>query len=102
MNDGKKNNGNPQGSGPPPGAPPEQAPGVSGLVDQEVTMLITVKGNKLSVNGPLHDTIFCYGMLERAKDLVRQTQERAGKGPPGVTPSGLVIPQMGFKPPGRG
>lgn len=94
-----KNDGNPSGSGPPP--PPEIAPGVSGE-QAEVSMLITVKGNQLAVNGPLHDTIFCYGMLERAKDLVRKMQdERAKKGPPGMTPGGLVIPSMGFKPPGR-
>jgi len=100
MTDDKKD-GNPPGSGPPP--PPEVAPGVSGEHQAEVSMLITVKGNQLAVNGPLHDTIFCYGMLERAKDLVRQMQDqRAKKNPPGMTPGGLVIPSMGFKPPGRG
>ncbi len=96
---------NPKGSPPPessldPGHGAQHAPGVSGVVDQEISIVITVKGNQLEVNGPLHDTIFCYGVLMRAMDVIRTMRDQQQKkGPPGVTPGGLVIPRDGFKVP---
>jgi hypothetical protein len=75
-----------------------RAPGVSG--EPEVAILITIQGNQLQVNGPLHDSIFMYGALERAKDVVRMhNSPRAA--PADRTPSGLVIPRAGFRPPRR-
>ena len=112
MNDNK----DPEGSGPPeppeeiPGIAPQdpghgaqgaQAPGVSGVA-QEIQIVITVKGNQLGVQGPLHDTIFMYGTLMRAMDVVRTMRDQAQqKRPPGMTPGGLVIPKGGFIPPQR-
>lgn len=97
LNDDK----DPRGAAPEPPDPSDgddRAPGVSGLVDQPITMTITVTGPKMEINGPLHDMIFCYGVLERAKDIIRQMhQQRQGRAPD-RTPSGLVIPKMGLKP----
>lgn len=89
----------PLGSGPP--SLPEGAPGMAGVMNQEIQIVITVHGNQLAVNGPLHDTIFCYGVLERAKDVIRtmRDKQQGNKNPPGITPGGLVIPKMGLKPP---
>jgi hypothetical protein len=72
---------------------------VSGAA-QEIQIVITVKGNQLGVQGPLHDTIFMYGTLMRAMDVVRTMRDQK-KGPPGMTPGGLVIPKGGFIPPQR-
>jgi hypothetical protein len=91
--------GDPQGSG-PPDVPPEGAPGVAGVLNQPIQIVITVEGNQLGVSGPLHDTIFCYGVLERAKDVIRTQRDQPQKqSPPGQTPGGLHIPSGGFKPP---
>lgn len=77
---------------------PQVPPGVAGEAAPP-TITIALVGTKLEVNGPLHDAIFCYGMLERAKDVVRAVQQRSEKNPGGVTPSGLHIPNAGFRPP---
>jgi len=35
------------------------------------TLTITVTDGRLSVEGPIHDRVLCYGLLEGAKDVVR-------------------------------
>jgi hypothetical protein len=43
----------------------------------------------LSVNGPIHDKVLCYGLLEGAKDAIRQhqaTQETRRIIPAGILP----------------
>jgi hypothetical protein len=100
MTDDKNPPGGPPPEPPPEDAPPpEGAPGVAGLMDQEIHIVITVKGNQLAVNGPLHDTIFCFGALERAKDVIRSLRDQPQKNPPGETPGGLVIPPRGLRTP---
>ena len=40
----------------------------------KITLLISLDlaTGQVQLQGPLHDKIICYGMLERAKDLVRE------------------------------
>lgn len=37
-----------------------------------LTITYNPKENTLSVDGPIRDTVLTYGMLERAKDVVRE------------------------------
>lgn len=47
----------------------------------------------LVVNGPLHDKVQCYGLLEAAKDAVRSHVQS------GAQPSKLFLPSPGTKVP---
>jgi len=42
---------------------------------QKITLSIMLEmgpnGQNISVNGPVQDPVLCYGMLERAKDVIR-------------------------------
>jgi len=56
----------------------------------KAVMTITIEDNgAISVNGPIHDKILAYGMLESAKDAVREflAQQAAGGGPRIAIPS---------------
>lgn len=37
----------------------------------EITIFYDEEKNIFTVNGPIEHTILCYGMLERAKDVIR-------------------------------
>lgn len=37
-----------------------------------VTLSIVVEDGKVAVNGPIKDKVLCYGLLEQAKDLIRE------------------------------
>lgn len=40
---------------------------------QQMQLIITVKPNgSISVEGPINDKVLCYGLLEAAKDAVKQ------------------------------
>ncbi len=54
------------------------------------SLIITLQDDgKLNVNGPLHNPLMCYGMLEIAKDVIRahaQKQESRVKLAPTIPP----------------
>lgn len=37
----------------------------------DTKIIITFSNGRVDVNGPLHDKILCYGMLEFAKQLIK-------------------------------
>ena len=50
----------------------QKKPGNGEMPDAVVAILITLdKNGVVNVNGPLVDKVLCYGLLERAKDIVR-------------------------------
>mgnify|MGYP001616821637 CR=1 FL=1 len=53
---------------------------------EAIVLTITFSGSgNVNVTGPLQDKILCYGMLERAKDAIRDYKPESQQ---------LVIPQM--------
>ena len=45
-------------------------------MSKTVVLRITLKqGQGLGVEGPIDDLILCYGMMERAKDIIRKRDE---------------------------
>lgn len=36
-----------------------------------IRLIIELQDGKLNVNGPIHDKTLCYGLLESAKDAIR-------------------------------
>lgn len=62
-----------------------------------LTMTIIVEENgSISVNGPIHDKILAYGMLEGAKDAIREyiATQAKGDGPRIAVPA-LRLPTNG-------
>jgi hypothetical protein len=59
----------------------------------KITMTIDVgEDGRLRVSGPLHDKVLCYGLLEAARDVVREAKIESGL----LTPTGLhVVPGSG-------
>lgn len=52
----------------------------------EIKLVITLSPDgKLNVGGPLANKLLCYGMLEQARDVVRQFEE-----PPMVQPASNI------------
>ena len=51
----------------------------------EVQLVITLKPTGVEVSGPIGDKVLCYGLLESAKDAIRDFKPPAG---------GLTIPTM--------
>ena len=52
----------------------------------EIQLVITLKqGQGVEVHGPIQDKVLCYGLLEAAKDAIRDFR------PPG---GGLVVPTI--------
>jgi hypothetical protein len=37
----------------------------------EITITLNVETGQCNVTGPIHDKIFCYGLLELGRDLIR-------------------------------
>ena len=69
------------GSGPPKGE------------DGHIVLTITLgPGGQINVNGPIHDKMMCYAMLEFAKDLIRDYK------PSAITVPRLVVPEEALKP----
>ena len=49
---------------------PEQVP--NGEVDKNISIVITLTPDgKVGVGGPINDKLLCYGLLESAKDAIR-------------------------------
>lgn len=62
-------------------ASPQEAPPMAQL-------LITMSANRsVQVNGPIQDDVFCYGLLEKAKDAIREWHTEQAKAAAG----GLTI-----------
>jgi hypothetical protein len=51
-------------------------------------------GGRINVSGPLHDKMLCYGMLESAKDSIRDYQAKAQ--------SPILVPEMRIPSPAPG
>ena len=59
-----------------------------------IRLVITLtQDGQINVEGPLHDIVLCYGLLERAKDVARSVAEAQQKRI--VQPAVGVIPQLG-------
>lgn len=44
---------------------------------QQLKLIITINPDgSVSVNGPINDKVICYGMLEAAKDAIREHHAR--------------------------
>lgn len=55
-------------------APPQEAP-------PAITLTVTLKpGGVIEVNGPLADEILCYGLLEKARQVVAEHRRRQATG----------------------
>lgn len=65
-------------NGPPQATPPR------------IVIELTRDG-QIHVNGPLHDPLLCFGMLEIAKDVVRQAGQKRQQ-------ALIQVPQLGGKP----
>ncbi len=52
----------------------DETPGANGNERPLVTMTVTFdpQTGNVNVNGPIQDKIFCYGVLELAKDAIRR------------------------------
>ena len=50
------------------------------MPDQVLTITLTEQGN-IQLNGPLTNRVLCFGMLEWAKDVVRDYCEQQPKPP---------------------
>ncbi len=57
---------------------------------EEIKLLIkySPETDELGVFGPMHDKILCYGLLERAKDVVRNAGQPPASGPRLLVPKG--------------
>ena len=60
------------------------------MYPKPVVLTITLDQGRVNVNGPLGDKVFCYGLLEAAKDAIRDYQAPVA--------SGLVIPGISIPP----
>ena len=63
-------------------------------------LTITIEDNgSISVNGPIHDKILAYGMLEGAKDAIREfiATQAKGEGPRIAVPAMRLPPNGGLK-----
>jgi hypothetical protein len=40
-----------------------------------------VSNGQIQVNGPLQDSVLCYGLLEAAKDVIRRMQDQRNSDP---------------------
>jgi len=80
-----------------PVTPPDQ---IEPVPHPPITLAITYHDGRVTVNGPLDDEIFCYGLLQMAVNQVRAYKDKqramlAAKSDPRVpqrTPGGLLIP----------
>lgn len=77
--------------------PPDQ---IEALPHPPITITITYHRGNVAVNAPMDDEIFCYGMLQMAKNAVmrykdaqRAMQQKQEK--PRESPSGLWLPGRG-------
>lgn len=89
----------PNGKPPVDPAVPDPATGVM----PKITLTITYWGGNVNVDGPLDDSVFCYGLLEIARMEVfkykeRQRFEAAQRAAAGQTPGGLYTPGAGVPP----
>ena len=60
----------------------------------EAQLIITAVGGKVSVTGPIQNKALCYGLLECAKDAIRDFQVQAAQG----GTAKLVIPDVVLPP----
>ena len=59
-----------------------------------IVLKITLSPNgQINVNGPIHDKVLCYGLLEFAKDLIRVYQNPTIEVPRIVAPKDLLRSQ---------
>lgn len=68
--------------------PPESDPATFTL-----TLLFDARTGHLKVEGPIHMTVLCYGMLERAKDIVRSFENQQRR----IVPASTVLPEFRAK-----
>lgn len=61
----------------------------------EISLIITLGPQGLKIMGPVQDRLFCYGMLELARDAIRDSRPENH-----VLPVSLLPPRI--RPPGSG
>jgi hypothetical protein len=61
-----------------------------------IVLTITAdESGSVSVNGPIDNTLFCYGLLEMARDVIRKQAEEKKRSIQPVTSSELVFGRRG-------
>ena len=65
---------------------------------QQVELIIRVVKGEVMVHGPIHDKVLCYGLLECAKDAVRDFNDKGGAAGKGLLVPTITLPANG----GRG
>ena len=58
------------------------------IIELRIQLREDESGQNVSVTGPLQNKVLCYGMLEMAKDAIRQAEM------PRVIPAALVPPGL--------
>lgn len=58
-------------------------------------LIIRVVDGRLQISGPLHDELFCYGLLEKARQAV---QEAATRRQSNATGPAVAVPPPGMVP----
>ena len=57
--------------------------------ETQLTISISASGD-INVSGPIADKLLCYGLLEIAKDLIKDYQPSSV-----MVPKGVILPPMG-------
>ena len=65
---------------------------------QQVELVIRVVQGQVTVSGPIHDKVLCYGLLESAKDAIRDFVAKGGAAGKGLLVPTITLPTNG----GRG
>ena len=65
---------------------------------QQVELVIRVVQGQVTVSGPIHDKVLCYGLLESAKDAIRDFVAKGGAAGKGLLVPTITLPANG----GRG